>query len=168
MAPPAGTYNAQVWNQNAPPPNSGDAGFTAVSSTPTNAVSQEIWINTQITDPCAVAQSAAHEIGHGFALDDCDGCPFASTVMVDAQGGYNAANGTYGPTTCDNATVRAAANYHTSQTTEEGGGSGTTRGGNSIEGYYYYECTTYFWVLYWSWDDGQTWVEQNRWEAGCW
>lgn len=52
--PPAGTYNVQVWNRNSPR-NPGYAGDNAVTDNGTNAGSQEIWINTQTTDPCALA-----------------------------------------------------------------------------------------------------------------
>lgn len=55
----------------------------------------------------------------------------------------------------------------TREVLEGGGGGGSSKGGN-IETYNYYECTSYYWVLYNSWDDGQTWFEVDRWYAGCW
>jgi hypothetical protein len=110
MTPPSGTYNVQVWNQN-PPRNPGLAGDNAVTPTANGAISQEIWLNTGATDPCALAQTAAHEIGHGFGLGECPGCPTWSSVMVAGDNGYNSANGTYGPTTCDNTKVQQVGHY---------------------------------------------------------
>lgn len=49
-----------------------------------------------------------------------------------------------------------------------GGGGGGTNKGSNIRLPGSYECTTYYWVLYNSWDDGQTWFEVDRWYAGCW
>lgn len=112
MTPPAGTYNVQIWNQN-PPRDPGLGGDNAVTPTASGAVSQEIWLNTGATDPCALAQSAAHEIGHGFGLGECPGCPAWSSVMVAGDNGYNSVNGTYGPTTCDGTKVRETGQYAT-------------------------------------------------------
>jgi hypothetical protein len=47
------------------------------------------------------------------------------------------------------------------------GGGGAGKGGN-IQMPNSYECTSYYWVLYNSWDDGKTWFEVDRWYAGCW
>jgi hypothetical protein len=164
MQPPPGTYNAQVWNRN-PPQAPGKGGGNETNNNGIVTVAQEIWINTQTTDPCAVAQTAAHEIGHGFGLGHCQNCGRASSVMVEGTEGYNSSNGTYGPTTCDNNVVQTVGQYPKSKTAQTGGG-GTK--GITIQNFNKYECTTYWWVLYYSWDDGQTWAEQDRWEAGCW
>ncbi|HKR01097.1 MAG TPA: hypothetical protein VJT09_10515 [Pyrinomonadaceae bacterium] len=166
MTPPAGTYNVQVWNRDSPR-DSGYGGDNAVANNGTNAISQEIWINTKTTDPCALAQTAAHEIGHGFGLGDCSDCADGSSVMVEGNDGYNSLNGTYGPTTCDNNTVKSVAQYPATKTVSTSSGGGGTKGSN-IQTFDYYECTTYYWVLYNSWDDGRTWQEVDRWEAGCW
>jgi hypothetical protein len=112
MTPPAGTYNVQVWNRD-PPRDPGLGGDNAVTSNGTNAVAQEIWLNTQTSDPCALAQTSAHEIGHGFGLGECPGCPIWSSVMVEGNNGYNSTNGTYGPTACDNNRVREIGQYAT-------------------------------------------------------
>jgi hypothetical protein len=168
MSPAPGTFHAQVWNR-VYPDAPGKAGGTAVSSNDTNAVSQEIWINPQTTDPCATAQTAAHEIGHGFGLGECPNCGQWSSVMVEGDNGYNSSNGTYGPTICDNKIAQSVGGYPKSATLQEGGGGGTTRGGEENQAFYYSSgCTTYYWVLYYSWDDGETWFEQDRWVAGCW
>ena len=65
MTPPPGTYNVQVWNMNSPQ-NPGLAGDNAVTRSNGRVVAQEIWINTQTTEPCALAQTSAHEAGHGL------------------------------------------------------------------------------------------------------
>lgn len=77
----------------------------------TNAVSQEIWVNTLTTDPCALAQTVAHETGHGFGLGECSGCADGSSAMVAGNNGYNSLNGTYGPTSCDSAQVKTTGQY---------------------------------------------------------
>ena len=113
MTPPPGTYNAQVWNQNPPSPNSGKAGGQESTISGGHVVAQEIWINTQTTDACAVGQTTAHETGHGFGLGHAETCDNNSSVMKEATGGYNALTGTYGPTPCDNVKVNQIAQYPT-------------------------------------------------------
>ncbi len=122
MTPPAGTYNAQVWNRNSPQ-NPGRGGDNAVTQNAgaTHIISQEIWINTQTTDSCALAQTTAHEIGHGFGLGECSSCPSDSSVMNIGTNGYNSLNGTYGPTACDNTKVNQVGQYSSG-----GGGGGET------------------------------------------
>jgi hypothetical protein len=105
MTPPPGTRNIQIWNQN-PPNNPGRAGDNAVLPSANGARSQEIWLNTGATDPCALAQTASHEIGHGFGLGECPGCGDWTSSMVAGTNGYNSMNGTYGPTTCDTTRVQ--------------------------------------------------------------
>lgn len=78
-------YNIQVWNK-VYPVDPGKAGGMAASSNASGNFSQEIWINPAATDPCAIAQTAAHEIGHGFGLGHCNGCGYASSVMVEGVG----------------------------------------------------------------------------------
>lgn len=73
------------------------------------------------------------------------------------EGGSNGQNGEPGSITF----------VVTQQVLEEGGGGGGVKGSN-LRPYDYYNCTTYYWVLYHSWDDGKTWQEVDRWEAGCW
>ena len=113
MNPPPGTYNVQVWHQD-PPRNPGLGGDNAVTIGGNSRVAaQEIWINTQTTDACAASQTAAHEIGHGFGLDEATGCAENSSVMNAGTNGYNGTTGTYGPTTCDDSKVNQTGQYPT-------------------------------------------------------
>jgi hypothetical protein len=105
---PAGTYRAQVNNFANPDPNlAGKAGVNSVDVLNGQVVGQEIWVNPAATDPCAVAQTVAHEIGHGFGLGHCATYPDNATVMMTGNRGYDSLNGTYGPTTCDNNVVKS-------------------------------------------------------------
>lgn len=112
MFPPAGTYNTQVWNQNPPGEHSGNAGYqgSTIPAGTNQVVAQEIWLNQQITDPCSLAQSTAHEVGHGFGLEHSS-CQNFSSVMNNQTNGYNGGTGTYGPTTCDNTKAQQVGNY---------------------------------------------------------
>ncbi len=110
MTPPPGTYNAQVWHQD-PPRNAGLAGDNAVTQSGGRVVAQEIWANTQTTDSCALAQTVAHETGHGFGLSEAAGCADNTSVMNAGTNGYNGTTGTYGPTTCDNHKVNVVGQY---------------------------------------------------------
>lgn len=112
MTPPSGTYNAQVWNRD-PPRNTGLGGDNAVTVSGGHVVSQEIWINTQTTDDCAAAQTAAHEAGHGFGLGEASSCADSTSVMKEGTAGYNSLTGAYGPTTCDSAQVTQIGQYPT-------------------------------------------------------
>jgi hypothetical protein len=112
MTPPPGIYNAQVWHQN-PPRDTGLAGDNAVTQSGGRVVAQEIWANTQTTDPCALTQTIAHETGHGFGLGETSGCADNTSVMNISTEGYNSITGTYGPTTCDNRKVNQVASYPT-------------------------------------------------------
>lgn len=85
-------------------------------------------LHPNITNCTALTQVMAHEIGHTFALGECNNCTHVKTsVMVpancatfDASGNCTAPayNDTlYGrpdPTSCDNTTVRQAAQYNPS------------------------------------------------------
>lgn len=112
MTPPPGTNNVQIWNQNSPR-SSGLAGDSAVLPSANGARSQEVWLNTGAPDPCAVAQTTAHEIGHGFGLGECPNCPTWSSAMVEGNNGYNSMNGSYGPTSCDSGKVQEVGQYAT-------------------------------------------------------
>jgi hypothetical protein len=70
-----------------------------------------MWINTQTTDTCAAAQTAAHETGHGFGLGEASNCANNTSVMKESNNGYNSTTGTYGPTTCDNSKVNQVGQY---------------------------------------------------------
>ena len=148
MTPPPGTYNAQVWHQD-PPRNTGLAGDNAVTQSSGRVVAQEIWINTQTTDPCALAQTTAHEAGHGFALGEAPGCANNTSVMNAGTNGYNGTTGTYGPTTCDNSKVNQVAQYPTPTPTPAPSStphcpSGTTWNGD--------RCETDDVTWCWTWD----------------
>jgi hypothetical protein len=59
-----------------------------------------------MTSPNAITEVAAHEIGHTFGLNDCNGCALNSTVMesnptLPAGSTINTLIGTPGPTGCD-------------------------------------------------------------------
>ncbi|MFZ0064293.1 MAG: hypothetical protein WAL47_19850 [Pyrinomonadaceae bacterium] len=95
------------------PQNPGLAGDNAVTQSNGHVVAQEIWINTQTTEPCALAQTTAHEAGHGFGLGEASGCSDSTSVMNASTNGYNSLTGTYGPTTCDNTKVNQVAQYPT-------------------------------------------------------
>jgi hypothetical protein len=112
MTPPPGLYNAQVRRQD-PPRNTGLASDNAVTQSGGRVVAQEIWANTQTTDPCALAQTIAHETGHGFGLGEAAGCADNTSVMNASTNGYNGTTGTYGPTSCDNQKVNEVAQYPT-------------------------------------------------------
>jgi hypothetical protein len=112
MTPPPGIYNAQVWHQD-PPRNTGLAGDNAVTQSGGRVVAQEIWANTQTTDTCALAQTTAHETGHGFGLGEATGCANSTSVMNAGTNGFNGTTGTYGPTNCDNTKVNQVAQYPT-------------------------------------------------------
>jgi hypothetical protein len=59
-------------------------------------------------------------------------------------------------------------NFTALSSESSGGSAGVGSKGGNLQSYDYYQCTTYYWVLYNSWNDGQTWFEVDRWYAGCW
>lgn len=66
-----------------------------------------ILIDPALTNPKAITNAMAHELGHGFGLLDCYVCKDRSTVMNKLKS-MNASNDMEGPTFCDIAQVRAA------------------------------------------------------------
>ena len=66
-----------------------------------------IVIDPVLTNPDALTNAMAHELGHSFGLIDCYSCKAKSTVMNQLKT-INKPNGMDGPTTCDIAQVRAA------------------------------------------------------------
>ena len=66
-----------------------------------------IVIDPVLTNPKALTNAMAHELGHNFGLVDCYSCKPKSTVMVQFKT-INEPNDMEGPTTCDVAQVKAA------------------------------------------------------------
>jgi hypothetical protein len=92
-------------------------GGGAAGNTRTSAF---VDINPLVTDPVALTQAMAHEIGHTFGLNDCNNCaPGTSIMTLFPPGQYN--NTTYGrvgPSSCD---ASAISDIYMEQ---EGGGGG--------------------------------------------
>src|SRR6185503_13129547 len=66
-----------------------------------------IVIDPVLTNPKALTNAMAHELGHNFGLFDCYSCKDKSTVMNQFKS-VNVPNDMEGPTECDIAQVRAA------------------------------------------------------------
>src|SRR5688572_24064288 len=66
-----------------------------------------ILIDPRLTNPKALTNAVAHELGHGFGLLDCYLCKDGSTVMNKLKK-MNTSNDMEGPTPCDIAQVRGA------------------------------------------------------------
>ena len=66
-----------------------------------------IVIDPMLTNPKALTNAIAHELGHNLGLLDCFTCKQKSTVMNQFKV-VNVSNGMEGPTACDIAQVRAA------------------------------------------------------------
>ena len=66
-----------------------------------------IVIDSTLTNPRAITNAVAHELGHSFGLLDCYSCKHGSTVMTQFKS-LNQPNEIEGPTTCDIAQVNAA------------------------------------------------------------
>ena len=66
-----------------------------------------IVIDPVITNPEALINAIAHELGHTFGLIDCYSCKSKSTVMNQFKT-VNEPNDMQGPTACDVAQVSAA------------------------------------------------------------
>jgi hypothetical protein len=152
MEPPPGTYNIQVWRQD-PPHDPGKAGGEGSTISGGQVVAQEIWIHPGATDPCAISQTAAHEIGHGYGLGHTPNCSDNTSVMNAGTNGYDSLTGTYGPTTCDNSKANLIGHYPTptpTPTLADGGCSSLDRQacrdrntGNNSFNYYWDPETCY-------------------------
>jgi len=57
------------------------------------------------TDPAALTQAMAHELGHGMGLWDCTTCKKKQTIM-NGFPGINSDNGLIAPSACDLEVVR--------------------------------------------------------------
>lgn len=66
-----------------------------------------IVIDPLLTNPKAITNAVAHELGHNFGLVDCYGCEHKSTVMNQFDS-LNQPNDMERPTPCDIAQVKAA------------------------------------------------------------
>jgi len=66
-----------------------------------------IVIDPVLTNPAALTNAMAHELGHNFGLVDCYSCKSRSTVMIQFKT-VNEPNDMEGPTACDIAQVKAA------------------------------------------------------------
>jgi hypothetical protein len=66
-----------------------------------------IVVDNALTNPDAIANAVAHELGHSFGLLDCYGCKTKSTVMNKLKR-FNQSNDMERPTVCDVAQVKAA------------------------------------------------------------
>jgi len=67
----------------------------------------QIVIDPVLTNPEALTNAMAHELGHNFGLVDCYSCKSKSTVMIQFKTA-NEPNKMEGPTACDVAQVQAA------------------------------------------------------------
>src|SRR5437016_8531060 len=85
-----------------------------------------ITINTAVTDPTAIMEVIAHEIGHTVALLDCVRCGLHSTVMEsgDIVTSVNDSIGTPGPTGCDIFSILSALPDYQCPPPPGGGGGG--------------------------------------------
>src|ERR1043166_360184 len=74
-----------------------------------------IVIDPALTNPSALTDAVAHELGHNFGLLDCYSCKTRATVM-NQFGPVNSPNNLPGPTACDVAQVKLAYKQLTLQT----------------------------------------------------
>lgn len=82
--------------------------FQAYSEQGTQLVTYaSILIDPALTNPKALTNAVAHEVGHSFGLLDCYDCKDHSTVMNKLKR-MNASNDMEGPAFCDIAQVREA------------------------------------------------------------
>jgi hypothetical protein len=66
-----------------------------------------IVVDHALTNPKAITNAVAHELGHSLGLLDCYDCKSGTTVMNKFDR-FNQPNGMEDPTACDTAQVRAA------------------------------------------------------------
>ncbi|HEX7331754.1 MAG TPA: hypothetical protein VF290_09650 [Pyrinomonadaceae bacterium] len=81
------------------------------NSTNTNLQAAVVRIHPDVTNCTAIAEAMAHEIGHMYGLDDCNGCANGTSTMTDANGMNDVTRGTNSPTNCDAQRSRQAGTY---------------------------------------------------------
>ncbi len=183
--PPAGSYSFTV-NSTAPTTY---PGTRAETGTVTDAYGHTIGATTkldpQVTNPDAIREVIAHEIGHPAGLDDCYSCATGDSVMGGYWGGqdYNEVIGRpTSPTNCDKHNLQASdypycnppvntsdcqvwdPNTCTCSQYVGGGGGG---GGEPGSKYALDGCTDYYWCYFVSYDGGSTWQLYDVEYAGC-
>ncbi len=85
---------------------------TLLASRSIGLLSAVCTIDRRVTEPAALSNVMAHEIGHTFGLAECDDCPAGRSVMTRYSGDYNDTNtGRNAPSDCDNTAVRAGGEY---------------------------------------------------------
>jgi hypothetical protein len=160
------TYQVNVQTPSLGADYQAETGGGTNGSYRTNAFTN---INPGVTDPTALTQAMAHEIGHTFGLADCPSCAAGTSVMTLATSLNDTTSGRTGPSACDAATANTA--MHNQDPNGGGGGGGGGDGGYGGGGYggggggY---CTPYYWNYYNSYDGGATWEYDYSEYAGCW
>lgn len=183
--PPAGTYQWLVGHEQptVTPGTRAESGVP-VTDAAGNAQQAVTVIDPRVTDPAALIDVMAHEIGHPMGFADCNSCTATDSVMGAGNKRSDYWNGTSGrptsPTNCDSQRLQEA-NYPycnppvnqssclwdvntCSCSLNNGGGGGYYPEGG---GFYYY-CTPYYWFYYESYDNGETWRLIDVSYAGCW
>jgi len=185
------------------PPAAGTNSFTVNNTQPTEPVRAETVtsfdqyghsigaqtsLDPRVTDPAAIREVMAHEIGHPAGFGECTSCAPGDSVMAPGppQGQFNTVVGRpTSPSACDNQKLQQTdypyctppvntsdclawdANTCTCNQYASGGGGGY--GGESGGGGDYYDyCTPYYWYYYESYDGGKSWYLMDVSYAGCW
>jgi hypothetical protein len=81
-------------------------------------------ISPSITDPLALQNAMAHEIGHTYGLDDCIWCAPGSSVMNGTSGPTDTKTGLPGPSPCDERMSRVVFGNHGEPPRPGDGGGG--------------------------------------------
>ena len=82
------------------------------NATNTNLQAAIVRIHPDVNNCTAIGEAMAHEIGHMYGLDDCNGCANGTTTMTNANGMNDVTRGTMSPTTCDAERSRQAGLYN--------------------------------------------------------
>jgi hypothetical protein len=167
--PVSGTNTYQV--NVTQPQNPSDQAETGGETNGSYRVSASTTINPGVTDPTALTQAMAHEIGHTFGLDDCTSCAAGTSVMTEATSLNDTTSGMNGPSACDAATANTVMHNQSPPAVYPdagGGGGGGDSGGGHYGGLEGDGCTPYYWNYYNSYDGGETWEYDYSEYAGCW